>query len=401
MLSLVFAGALLMQVCVCLQAGEGAAESRDSGSSAKVLRAATVEPITMGEVEPIGAAVRHIPYLELNQSTSGFSDANKLGSGGSGSVFRAKWQHTDVAVKRLDLWGGQMTVLEAKQVFVNEVRTLASFRHKNIVDLLGYSSDGPALCLVLPLAEHGSLSSRLKESGSKVLTAAARVQVLCDVACGLAFIHKQGHVHRDIKSANVLLDWHDDVKICDFGFARQGDSQMGAATRVSIKTEFIVGTQVYMAPEASRGSYSDRSDVYALGVIFLEVLTGLDSSPNQGREDIVTHLEDALGDAPHGMSGRLHSVWNTLTQLWEPVVSLASDCLEHKKNNRPSASQVLANLQALCTLCGGRDDVAVDDDLKCSICFEILANPSESALACSNFVQQHIDGAREFCMCLD
>ena len=339
------------------------------------------EPITIG-------ATRHIPYLELDRLTNEFNYAGKLGAGGSGSVYRAKWNHTEVAVKRLDSWGGEMEPHEAKQVFVNEVHTLASFRHPNIIDLLGYSSDGPVMCLVLLLAEHGSLSSRLSKSGAQSLAAAARVQVLSDVACGLAYIHKQGHVHRDIKSANVLLNQHDNALICDFGMARQGDSQMGAATRVlTMKTKFIVGTQVYMSPEVIRGSYSDRSDVFAFGVICLEVLTGLDPSPCEGREDIVTHLQDALEDAPDGMSGLLHSVWFTLTQLWKPVVSLASECLDYRKNKRPSASEARAKLRDLCDVCLECAERVVDDELTCSICFEIFANPSESALAHADFVR--------------
>jgi serine/threonine protein kinase len=116
----------------------------------------------------LGLGVHRIPYKDLERVTNSFDEAAKLGAGGFGGVYKARWQHIDVAVKRLFV-EAEGTTDAGRQVFLNEVRTLASLQHPNIVELMGYSGDGPSLCLVFPLAEHGSLYHRLRDKDYRIL----------------------------------------------------------------------------------------------------------------------------------------------------------------------------------------------------------------------------------------
>ena len=140
-----------------------------------------------------------------------------------------------------------------------EVEVLSQVQHVNIVPLLGWIKDGMAFCLVYALMEGGSLQDRLACRGSGVavvpLTANERVLVLSDVARGLAYLHSLVRViHRDVKSANVLLDEGCRGRIGDCGIARSLNDNHSGITSTHRQTEHVMGTQVYMAPECIRGN---------------------------------------------------------------------------------------------------------------------------------------------------
>lgn len=127
-----------------------------------------------------------------------------------------------------------------------------------IVQLLAASTRGPKLCLVMELATGGSLSKFLRNRARERLDYALQVAFLHDIARGMNFLHDEGILHRDLKSANVLVFEHLRLKLCDFGLAKiqmEGSSVTG------------LGTAQWMAPEllGGRGTSTEQSDVYRCG----------------------------------------------------------------------------------------------------------------------------------------
>ncbi|MED6105983.1 hypothetical protein PIB30_000772 [Stylosanthes scabra] len=159
-------------------------------------------------------------YEMLDKATNHFDPANKLGEGGAGSVFKGILPHGKiVAVKRLFFTTRQWT-----DGFFNEVNLITGIRHKNLVKLLGCSIEGPESLLVYEFVSNGSLDQILFGKDSRiVLTWKQRFNIICGVAEALAYLHGGAQskiIHRDIKSANILLDQNLNPKVADFGLAR-------------------------------------------------------------------------------------------------------------------------------------------------------------------------------------
>ncbi len=155
-------------------------------------------------------------------------------------------------------------------------------------------------CLVYDLMEGGSLQARLacRSSGALVpLTANERILVLADVVRGLTCLHSEVLViHRDVKSANVLLDRGCQGRIGDFGIARSLKDNGGGITFTHVQTEHVIGTQVYMAPEYHRGDeLSTKVDAFAFGLVVIETLTGYAvCSPAPGHCDFLSMFQDEI-----------------------------------------------------------------------------------------------------------
>jgi tRNA A-37 threonylcarbamoyl transferase component Bud32 len=192
-----------------------------------------------------------------------------LGRGGMATVWRAHDPVLDreVAVKRLH--AGLIDDDELADRFDREARLVAGFSHPNIVRLLdrGHDAEGPYL--VLELVDGENLKTRVRRDGA--LPPAEAAHVCAQVARGLAAAHDSGIVHRDIKAQNVLLSRDGAVKLTDFGIARLAESIGTELTR----TGMLVGSADYLSPEQAAGEPLDsRSDVYSLGVVLFEALTG-------------------------------------------------------------------------------------------------------------------------------
>src|SRR5689334_14827290 len=206
-----------------------------------------------------------------------------LGQGGFAAVFRAHdpFLERDVAIKVLD--PSLAVDAEREEQFLHEARTIAAAEHPHIVPLYSANSTGGLLYLVMRLLPGHSLEDRIAE-GKLPAAEAARIALEC--ARALAAAHAVGVVHRDIKPANILLDANGNATVTDFGIAlvtaRPARELLGSTA----------GTPHYMSPEQSLGEQVDgRSDVYALGVVLFEMLTG--TRPFGGRnatEVIAQHI---------------------------------------------------------------------------------------------------------------
>ncbi|MFE9623999.1 serine/threonine-protein kinase [Streptomyces sp. NPDC006527] len=191
-----------------------------------------------------------------------------IGRGAMGEVWRA-YDETlgrPVAVKLLL---PQDTDRTATSRFRLEAQTAGRLNHPHVVGVLDFGEHEGRLFLVMELVEGDSLAQLLSRSGP--LPAERVARVAAQAADGLAAAHRQGIVHRDVKPANLLLDRADTVKIGDFGIARFLDDPGAALTA----TGQIVGTSLYIAPERALGRPAGpASDVYALGCVLYQLLTG-------------------------------------------------------------------------------------------------------------------------------
>ncbi|GER48442.1 protein kinase superfamily protein [Striga asiatica] len=207
---------------------------------------------------------------ELQLATNNFNYDNKLGEGGFGSVYWGQlWDGSQIAVKRLKSWSNK-----AEVEFSVEVEILARVRHKNLLTLRGYCSEGQERLIVYDYMTNLSLTSHLhgQHSAECHLDWARRLEIAIGAAEGIAYLHHHATphiIHRDIKASNILLDSDFKAQVADFGFARLVPD---GATHV---TTNIKGTLGYLAPEyAMLGKASEACDVYSFGILLLELVTG-------------------------------------------------------------------------------------------------------------------------------
>ncbi|PIN21113.1 Serine/threonine protein kinase [Handroanthus impetiginosus] len=208
-------------------------------------------------------------YETLEEATNYFHNSNKLGQGGSGSVYKGILPSGQtVAVKRLFF-----NTTQWADHFFNEVNLISDINHKNLVKLLGCSITGPESLLVYEYVPNQSLHEYLfVRKDVPRLGWEERYKIILGTAEGLDFLHEKSNlriIHRDIKLSNVLLEEDFTPKIADFGLAR-----MFPEDKTHISTA-VAGTLGYMAPEyLVRGKLTEKVDVYSFGVLVIEVVTG-------------------------------------------------------------------------------------------------------------------------------
>ncbi len=198
-----------------------------------------------------------IPYNELQIG-------EKLGAGGFGVVHKGTWRFQNVAIKEL---------LEEKPSpaaaadFKNEMQVMAKLRSSNVVQFYGCVLGNPKYCIVMEYMPKGSLFNLLRSN--QTLDWSTRYKMTLDMACGLAFLHAENILHRDLKSLNVLLDEHYHAKLTDFGL-----SKVKTETRTTTKNQ-SVGSEGWIAPELTDpdGVYTQKSDVFSMGITMWEIAT--------------------------------------------------------------------------------------------------------------------------------
>ncbi|KAK9697030.1 hypothetical protein RND81_08G010400 [Saponaria officinalis] len=209
-------------------------------------------------------------FDSLKIATNNFFEGNKLGQGGFGPVYKGELEDgQQIAVKRLSTTSGQ-----GIEEFMNEVVVISKLQHKNLVRLLGCCVEGDEKLLVYEYMPNKSLDSFLFDSGHKDrLDWEKRLNIIKGICRGLMYLHRDSRlriIHRDLKASNILLDEELNPKICDFGMARIFHPKQDHA-----KTLRVAGTYGYMSPEyAMEGRFFEKSDVYSLGVLLLEIVSG-------------------------------------------------------------------------------------------------------------------------------
>ncbi|OAP04195.1 RFO3 [Arabidopsis thaliana] len=223
-------------------------------------------------------------------ATDYFSDANKLGEGGFGPVYKGSLiDGEEVAIKRLSLASGQGLV-----EFKNEAMLIAKLQHTNLVQLLGCCIEKDEKMLIYEYMPNKSLDYFLFDPLRKnVLDWTLRFRIMEGIIQGLLYLHKYSRlkvIHRDIKASNILLDEDMNPKISDFGMARIFGAQESKAN-----TKRVAGTFGYMSPEYFReGLFSTKSDVFSFGVLMLEIICGRKNNSfhhdSEGPLNLIVHV---------------------------------------------------------------------------------------------------------------
>ncbi|KAH7662209.1 Non-specific serine/threonine protein kinase protein [Dioscorea alata] len=281
----------------------------------------------------------------LRSATANFSEENKLGQGGFGSVFKGTLRDgREIAVKRLSAGSGQ-GIEELK----NELVLVAKLQHRNLVRLLGVCLEEQEKMLVYEYVPNKSLDTILFDSvKSEQLDWGRRYKIISGIARGLLYLHEDSQlkiIHRDLKASNILLDEEMNPKISDFGLARLfGCDQTGGTT------SRVVGTFGYMAPEyVMRGQYSAKSDIFSYGVLVLEILTGRKNSnflESEQADDLLSYTWE------HWLRGTISEILDpSLGDHWPRsealrCIQIGLLCVQEDPANRPSMSMVVLMLNS-------------------------------------------------------
>jgi serine/threonine-protein kinase len=220
--------------------------------SAEFLKVCSLQLIT--GLDMIGKTISHYKILE------------KLGEGGMGVVYKAHDTKLKREVALKFLPAHAIASEDEKHRFIQEAQAAASLSHANIATVFGIDEHDGDMFIAMEYIEGQTLKDKINEGPLKLKDV---VRIAEQIARGLAAAHEKGIVHRDIKSANVMLTGKDQVKIMDFGLAKV------TAGSLVTKVGTTLGTISYMSPEQARGETVDnRTDVFSLGVILYEMITG-------------------------------------------------------------------------------------------------------------------------------
>ncbi|MCF6301286.1 MAG: serine/threonine protein kinase, partial [Proteobacteria bacterium] len=259
----------------------------------------------------------------------GYQIVQKIGEGGMSVVYLAIQESLkrEVALKVM-----RPNILsDAAEVnrFIHEAETIAKLYHPNIVNIYEVGKlDNDALYFSMPYLKHGDLSAYEYESDKKLVSL---IQSICD---GLDYAHQKGIVHRDIKPENMLFDQFGNVKIADFGIA------LSRGARRWTKDNRIVGSVYYMSPEQARSKKVDaRSDIYSVGAILYEILTG----------HVVFDADDDLALMIAHVNSPIPKLPDTLSH-WQFIIN---KCLAKEPEHRFQCMQELK--QALDKVAPARD----------------------------------------------
>ncbi|KAG0483878.1 hypothetical protein HPP92_011962 [Vanilla planifolia] len=294
----------------------------------------------------LGFNKSNFSYEELAAATNGFSQANLLGQGGFGYVHKGVLPNgKEVAVKSLKSGSGQ-----GEREFHAEVDIISRVHHRHLVSLVGYCIAGSQRLLVYDFVPNKTLEHHLHGKGLPVMDWSTRLKIAIGSAKGISYLHEDCHpriIHRDIKSANILLDFKFEALVADFGLAKlSSDNHTHVSTRV-------MGTFGYLAPEyASSGKLTEKSDVFSYGVMLLEIITGrrpVDSSHTFMEDSLVDWarpvLSQALADGNYDdvADHRLDGNYDPMEMA--RMIACAAACVRHSAKRRPKMSQIVRALE--------------------------------------------------------
>ncbi|KAL8106695.1 hypothetical protein AgCh_023444 [Apium graveolens] len=295
-----------------------------------------------------------LPFFDFRtiaDATNNFSYNCKIGEGGFGPVYKGILEDgKEIAVKRRSACSTQ-----GVEEFRNEVSCIAKLQHRNLVRLLGWSAteEGERM-LVYEYMPNKSLDYFIfgDNENKASLNWPKRYNIINGIVKGLLYLHEDSRlrvIHRDLKASNILLDYHMNPKISDFGMARSfGDSETIS------NTARVVGTYGYMSPEyAIDGSFSIKSDVYSFGVLVIEIVSGK-------RNRFFTHSDHNLNLMGHAWKCYKE---DRLSELIDASILESSDhdeafrfiligllCVQQYPEDRPNMSSVLMMLTSKVTL---------------------------------------------------
>ncbi|XP_075668031.1 putative serine/threonine-protein kinase-like protein CCR3 isoform X2 [Castanea sativa] len=301
---------------------------------------------------------------ELAAATNNFALENKIGAGSFGVVYRGKLiDGREVAIKRGDTSLIMKKYQEKESAFDSELAFLSRLHHKHLVRLVGFCDEKEERLLVYEFMKNGALYDHLHdknnvEKSSSVLNSwKMRIKIALDAARGIEYLHNYAVppiIHRDIKSSNILLDAYWTARVSDFGL-----SLMGPESDRDYRPMKAAGTVGYIDPEYyGLNVLTAKSDVYGLGVVLLELLTGKRAIFKNG-ENGGAPISVVDFTVPAIMAGELGKVLDSRVgppelneaEAVELMAYTALHCVNLEGRERPTMADIVANLDRALALC--------------------------------------------------
>ncbi|KAJ6365852.1 hypothetical protein OIU76_030601 [Salix suchowensis] len=280
--------------------------------------------------------VKGFTFKEMAMATDSFNCSAQVGRGGYGKVYRGILSgNSIVAIKRAEEGS-----LQGQKEFLTEIKLLSRLHHINLVSLVGYCEEKEEQMLVYEFMPNGTLRDWLSDKAKGTLNFGTRLRIALGSAKGILYLHTEAQppvFHRDIKATNILLDSKLTAKVADFGLSRLApvlDDEGNLPNHVST---VVRGTPGYLDPEYFlTHKLTDKSDVYSLGIVFLELLTGMhpiSHGKNIVRESgiMFSIIDNRMGAYP--------------SECVERFVALALSCCHDKQEKRPSIRGVVGKLK--------------------------------------------------------
>jgi serine/threonine protein kinase len=295
--------------------------------------------------EKYAATCRLFNYKELMSATSNFKPENMIGKGGSSQVYRGCLPDgKELAVKILKQSD------DVLNEFVLEIEIITTLHHKNIISLFGFCFENNHLLLVYDFLSKGSLEENLHFGNKNAEVAfgwSERYKVAIGVAEALDYLHNKNDkpvIHRDIKSSNILLSDDFEPQLSDFGLAK-----WASTTSSHVTCTDVAGTFGYLAPEYFMyGKVNSKIDVYAFGVVLLELLSGRKPISNEypkGQESLVMWAKPILNNGKFGQLLDSSLIGEYNREEIERMVLAATLCIRRSPRARPHMALVVKILK--------------------------------------------------------
>ncbi|KAK8543690.1 hypothetical protein V6N13_025862 [Hibiscus sabdariffa] len=293
-----------------------------------------------GEGRPLPSKNQQFTYAEVLNVTSNFQDV--IGKGGFGTVYLGKLKDaTQVAVKMLST----SSKLGSRE-FQAEAELLMRVHHRNLASFVGYCDDGSNMALIYEYMANGNLKDYLSHKSSNPLSWEMRLRIAIDAAQGLEYLHhgcKPPIIHRDVKSANILLSENMDAKVADFGLSK---TIVPSDDHHDVIETTVMGTPGYLDPEYySSRKLNEKSDVFSFGIVLSELITGQNAVIKKDESMHIIQWVSPLmerGDIGSIVDQRLHGEFeaNSVSKALEAAMA----CTRPKSLHRATMSTVLVEL---------------------------------------------------------
>ncbi|XP_020223587.1 putative serine/threonine-protein kinase-like protein CCR3 [Cajanus cajan] len=352
--------------------GGGASNNSNSSISSMIMRQTS---IIMRRQRSGTSSTKHtdraeeFTLAELVAATNNFSLENKIGAGSFGVVYKGKLADgREVAIKRGETSSKMKKFQEKESAFDSELAFLSRLHHKHLVGLVGFCEEKDERLLVYEYMKNGALYDHLHdknnvEKGSSVLNWwKIRIKIALDASRGIEYLHNYAVpsiIHRDIKSSNILLDATWTARVSDFGL-----SLMSPEPDSDYRPMKAAGTVGYIDPEYyGLNVLTAKSDVYGLGVVLLELLTGKRAIFKYG-EDGGTPLSVVDFAVPAIMAGELVKILDPRVgppdvneaEAVELVAYTAIHCVNLEGKDRPTMADIVVNLERALSICDSSQD---------------------------------------------